>query len=146
MWVESINPQDTESPWDWTYCLFFFSNYLTYTTSKGFRLCYPQVPAQVLNIKGPWGAPTCHWRLDRHMVHLHKVWKPLRTPPIPRVSLSCFPGCCCVVLSHWVVSDSVTPWTLARQAPLSMGILQARLLGWVAMPCSRGSSWPRVQT
>ena len=27
-----------------------------------------------------------------------------------------------------------TPWTAARQAPLSMGILQARILEWVAMP------------
>ena len=28
----------------------------------------------------------------------------------------------------------MTPWTVARQAPLSMGILQARILEWVAMP------------
>ena len=27
-----------------------------------------------------------------------------------------------------------TPWTAARQASLSMGILQARILEWVAMP------------
>ena len=39
----------------------------------------------------------------------------------------------------------VTPWTIARQAPLSMGILQARVLEWVVMP-SRGSSWPRDGT
>ena len=32
---------------------------------------------------------------------------------------------------------------IARQAPLSMGILQARILEWVAMPSSRGSSQPR---
>ena len=29
---------------------------------------------------------------------------------------------------------------------LSMGILQARILEWVAMPSTRGSSWPRDQT
>ena len=34
------------------------------------------------------------------------------------------------------------PWTLACQAPLSMRILQARILEWVAMPSSRGSSQP----
>ena len=34
----------------------------------------------------------------------------------------------------------VTPWTVARQALLSMGILQARLLEWVAMSSSRGCS------
>ena len=39
-----------------------------------------------------------------------------------------------------------TPSTVARQAPLSMGILQARILEWVAMPSSRGSSQPSDQT
>ena len=37
----------------------------------------------------------------------------------------------------------VTPWTIALQAPLSMGILQARILEWVAISFSRGSAWPR---
>ena len=32
------------------------------------------------------------------------------------------------------------------QAPLSMGILQARILEWVAIPFSGGYSWPRDQT
>ena len=40
----------------------------------------------------------------------------------------------------------VTPWTVACQAPLSVGILQARILEWVAMPSFRGSSQPRYQT
>ena len=39
-----------------------------------------------------------------------------------------------------------TPWTVARQAPLSMGILQARILEWAAMPSSRGSYRPRERT
>ena len=38
-----------------------------------------------------------------------------------------------------------TLWTVTHQAPLSMGILQARILEWVAMPSSRGSSQPRDQ-
>ena len=42
------------------------------------------------------------------------------------------------MLSH--VRLLVTPWTVARQTPLS--ILQAGILEWVAMP-SRGSSQPR---
>ena len=45
-----------------------------------------------------------------------------------------------------VVRLFVTPGTTACQAPLSMGILQARILEWVAMPPSRGSSQPRDQT
>ena len=40
----------------------------------------------------------------------------------------------------------VTPWTIARQAPLVHGILQARLLEWVAIPCSSICSRPRDRT
>ena len=39
-----------------------------------------------------------------------------------------------------------TTWTVACQAPLSMGILQARILEWIAMSSSRGSSQPRDRT
>ena len=41
---------------------------------------------------------------------------------------------CCAVLSRSVVFDSVTQWTAGRWDPLSMEILQARILEWVAMP------------
>ena len=47
---------------------------------------------------------------------------------------------CCALLSRSVVSDSATPWTVACQAPLSMGISQARILKWVPISHSRGSS------
>ena len=47
-------------------------------------------------------------------------------------------------LSHvWLFA---TPWTVTCQAPWSMGILQASILEWVAMPSSRGSSQPRDRT
>ena len=39
-----------------------------------------------------------------------------------------------------------TPWPVARQAPLSMVILQAGILEWTAMPSSRGSSQSRDRT
>ena len=42
--------------------------------------------------------------------------------------------------SHSVVSDSLRPHGLIH------GILQARILKWVAVPFSRGSSQPRDQT
>ena len=52
--------------------------------------------------------------------------------------------CCAYSLSRvWLF---VTPWTVTRQASLSMGSLQARTLEWVSMPSSRGSSQPRDQT
>ena len=40
----------------------------------------------------------------------------------------------------------VTQWTVAHQVPLSMGILQGRILEWVADPFSRGISQPRNHT
>ena len=40
----------------------------------------------------------------------------------------------------------VTPWTVACQAPLYMGFFQARILEWVAISFSRGSSQPRNRT
>ena len=47
-----------------------------------------------------------------------------------------------------VMSDCLQPCgrTVVRQGLLSMGILQARILEWVAMPAPRGSSWPRHLT
>ena len=49
----------------------------------------------------------------------------------------------CAVLSRSVL---LTLWTATHQAPLSMGILQARILEWVVMPSSKGSRWPRNWT
>ena len=44
------------------------------------------------------------------------------------------------MLSHFSrVQLCVTLWTVACQAPLSLGILQARTLEWASMPSSRGS-------
>ena len=48
--------------------------------------------------------------------------------------------------SRSVLSDSVIPWTVVYQASLTMGIFQARVLEWVAISFSRGSSWPRDRT
>ena len=45
-----------------------------------------------------------------------------------------------------VVSDAATLWAGACQAPLVHGISQARILEWVAISFSRGSSWPRDWT
>ena len=39
----------------------------------------------------------------------------------------------------------MTPWTAVHQTLLSLGILQAKILDWVAIPSSRGSSQPRYQ-
>ena len=50
------------------------------------------------------------------------------------------------VLRCSVISDSVTPWTTAPQASLSMEFSQARILEWVAISLSRGCSQPSGRT
>ena len=52
--------------------------------------------------------------------------------------------CCAEFLSH--AQLFTTPWTVAHQVPLSMRILQARILEWVAMSSSRRSSQHRDWT
>ena len=52
-------------------------------------------------------------------------------------------GSACV-LSHSVMPYSL--WTHGVYATSVNGILQARILEWVAIPCFRGSSWPRHRT
>ena len=47
-------------------------------------------------------------------------------------------------LSH--VQLFATPWTVAHQTPLSMGISQVRILEWAAISFSRGSSQARDRT
>ena len=44
----------------------------------------------------------------------------------------------CMMLSDSVVLDSATPWCVAHRTPLSMGILQARILEWVCHTLFQG--------
>ena len=57
------------------------------------------------------------------------------------------PVCVCSVtelcLRVWLF---VNPWAVKPQSSSVHRIIQARILEWVAMPSSRGSSWPTVQT
>jgi len=49
-----------------------------------------------------------------------------------------FPSLSNQVLSHSVTFNLCKPMDCSRQAPLSMGILQARILEWIAMPSLPG--------
>ena len=68
-----------------------------------------------------------------------KTGKKQTKTPVTFIAVYCV---VCSVLSCSVRSDSLWPC----QAPLSMGILQARILKWVAMPSSRGSPQSRTQS
>ena len=87
------------------------------------------------------------WAKRRHIV---RIWKNL-THISMRIRfiytiVGDVPPCAWVLSCFSCVRFFVTLWTVACQAPLSMKILQARILDWVAVPSSSGSSPPRDQT
>ena len=55
--------------------------------------------------------------------------------------------CVCVCVCVCFVSDSfATSWTVASPCSSVYGISHARIPEWIAIPFSRGSSWPRGWT
>ena len=62
-------------------------------------------------------------------------------------ALVCVCVCVCVcVLSRSVISSLCDPMDCSPPGSAVHGIVQARILQWVAISFSRGSSWPRVLT
>ena len=57
----------------------------------------------------------------------------------------CVCVCVCIHMLCLVTQSFTIPWTIAHQAPLSMGILQTRILKRVVMPSSRGSSHLKIE-
>ena len=92
--------------------------------------------------------------LNRFEIFSHPIFHP-KSGHILSYNWKKFALPCCVGFSHynsnqpccvWWLSRVwlfASPWTVAGQPPLSMEILQARILEWVALPSSRGSSQPR---
>ena len=70
-------------------------------------------------------------------MNLSKLWKIVDRGAWRAIVHVC--DSCSVMLTH------CNPWTIAHQAPVQ-GILQARILEWVAISFSGGSSWPRDWT
>ena len=82
------------------------------------------------------------------------LWSLVYLDFFPLIIKFLLPGILYYCIYHVALSRSAldyvrlfaTPWTVTHQAPLSMGVLQARILEWVVMPSSRGSSPPRDWT
>ena len=51
----------------------------------------------------------------------------------------------CESVSHSIMSDSATPWTVACQDPLSMGFSRQEYWSELPFPLSRGSSWTGIE-
>ena len=101
----------------------------------------PEVSAGEPGLAPGAGAGSAQWEGGR--LPLLNIQAPQNKSP--RVSSTQFRSDVWAQLLSLILLFS-TPWTVAHQAPLSMGFSQARILEWVAMPSSRESSWPRDRT
>ena len=73
---------------------------------------------------------------------LHGVWHIMGIPCV--LLYDCFSPVVVQSLSHvWLFC---APWTVTHQAPMSMGLSRQKILEWVAISFSRGSSQPRDWT
>ena len=109
--------------------------------------CVPHTPmVSLVTVSRPGWEAGC---ADHHCLTSPKYWKPYWTFVGWR-GLVCVLLCMIVLLMGASSLNHaqlfVTPSTTARQAPVSVGILQARIREWVAMPSSRGSFQPRDRT
>ena len=83
-----------------------------------------------------------HYASEMKSFHPHSMLTLLQEMTLdPRtllVSVLCMHVCVLSCFSR--VQLLVTPWTAACPAPLSMGLFQTRIMEWIAMPSSGGSS------
>ena len=90
------------------------------------------------------GNPALPAALEEPLVHIVRGTHCLEAAPIlilPSHTQDPFPSeLCCAVLSCSVVSDSATPWTVACQAPLSMGFSKQEY--WSGLPCPPQGIFP----
>ena len=91
------------------------------------------VPQQMAELNSDSGYYMVHKGQNIHYLSLQR-----KSLPMPALCVRA------QSLSH--VQLCATPRTVARQAPVSMGILQARTLEWVALTASGRSSQPRGWT
>ena len=92
------------------------------------------------------GRKMIKWRKRSRRKRWMKRWQ-IYILKLPTIPPSWVRPCACVLSRFSYVWLCVTPQTIARPPGSSAhGILQARILEWVAMPLSRGSSQPRGRT
>ena len=107
--------------------------------------CLVELPPLLLPMPTRRGEP---WRQSRWAGSIEPPWG-LRSLPLcvwpygqrTRLGLSFSES-----VAHSVLSNSLRPHGLQLPGSLAHGIFQARILEWVAICHSRGSSWPRDWT
>ena len=82
-----------------------------------------------------------HWPQGKHSLMCYPTKSPFHSASLhhffPALSLASVLSC----FNHVLLFETLR--AVACQALLSLGALQARILKWVAMPSSKGSSQPR---
>ena len=76
---------------------------------------------------------------------IYTSWRPSPVPISISIPLKSHAFVSACMLSHSVVSYSVTPWTCSPPGSSFHGISKARILEWVAISFSRGSFWLRIK-
>ena len=99
----------------------------------------------------PWDFPGKSTGVGCHCLHVREDWGkgyPLQYSGLENSLYSPWGDYIIhgVTKSRIQLRDFHISWTVARQAPLSMGFSKARILEWVAVSFSRGSSRPRDPT
>ena len=91
--------------------------------------------------------PEIRWHHPHFMDEETEASKTQSCKAIKKQNLATVPNNMLLLFSCSVMSDSSTTLgTAARQAPQDLGIVQARILEWVAIFSSRGSFWSRDWT
>ena len=107
---------------------------------------------QPCGLCSPWNSPGQDTGVGSHFPSPGDLPNPGIEPRSPALQVDSLPAepqtshklLCCE--SHWVVSTLCDPMDYSPPGSSVHGILQARILEWVAIPFSRGSSRPRNRT
>ena len=92
---------------------------------------------QLTRLCHPWDSPGKNSGVGCHCL-LPRLYTTTELDPIEYLSV-----CVCLVTQWWLFCE---PMDCSLPGSSVHGILQARLLEWVAVPVSRGSSQPRNRT
>ena len=108
-------------------------------------LCTHKCPHEISHTPGSTAFNVYTESFHQQLMGCSELQFTCRSSHIPAAQVSCPRPPYASMLSHSVLSDSASLWTAAHQAPLSMAILQARILEWVAFPSPGDLSHPGIE-
>ena len=148
----SFIPADFVHPWARCVLRQLLLHFTPFQLKKGFtgKLCFRRAGKPVSESRSSDARATAlnpYSRLPHHQGPCPGSWAQMRVPPLPLGS----PGvgelnsCMCVLVSQ-SCPTLCHPMDYTPPGSSVHGVLQARILEWVAIPFSRGSLLPRDRT